>query len=352
MLQPSPKFPNAINAVLHHVGYSVRALGPKMSAPAGIEKELAEKFELPPGVPAPDVLANAPNGAPLPAFECKASSFGTESTTSNQARKLLARSVDLSLVVGAAPGKTVPGAVVYVTRAAQTSALVDTLAELRAEFEERDMASAPGSVIGISNPPGEGVTVEFAGGQLPGPAGDVLSTRQVIIPAVGEDEVARPLYLVPYDPGVQQTDEEHDRCLRILLERARAHMVSVIGRSDLPATVVLDGMQILSDATYGLSAYWRETNDRDGAARAALGFAKKALRQIKPTPPDVVEPPGNPPRIEVHLTSDAQRDNCANGLLAAALPGDLNTLEDPQQELDLFSQGEDRPAAARSPLSS
>lgn len=341
MLQPSPTFPHAVDAVLYKAGYSVRQLGGRLSAPAAVEAVLAEKFGLR-GVPAPDVLADAPDADPRLVFECKASSFGPESSTAEQAQKVLARAVDLSLAVGAAPGKTVPGAVAYLTRAEQTGALAQTLTKLAAEFAEHEVSTAPASVLGVSVEPGEGVVVSLTDGTLPGRAGAVLREPCVVVPAAGDEEVARPLYLVPYDPSVEQTEEERQRCLRVLLERARAHITSLIGRAAPPSTVVVDGLQVLADATYGLSAYWQDIKARDAAARKALGFAKTALRQLKPTAPEVTERSSNPPRLEVRLTSAVERDAAANGLMAAVLPGDLDALDDAQQELILFP-AEDAP---------
>lgn len=342
MLQPSPAFPHAIDAVLYKAGYSVRQLGGRLTAPAHVEALLAQTLGLR-GVPAPDVLADAPDADPRLVFECKASSFGRSSSTAEQAQKVLARAVDLSLAVGAALGKTVPGAVVYLTRDDQTGALAQTLMELTAQFDEHKVPTAPTSVLGVSAEPGEGVIVSLSEGTLPGRAGDVLAEPCVVVPAAGDGEVARPLYLVPYDPSVEQTDEERDRCLRVLLERARTHITSLIGRAAPPTTVVVDGMQVLADATYGLSAYWLDISARDAAARRALGFAKTALRQLKPTAPEVTERSSNPPRLEVRLTSAVERDAAANGLMAAVLPGDLDALDDAQQELILFPGENDRP---------
>lgn len=339
MLQPSPAFPQAVDPVLYNAGYRVRQLSGRLTASATVEAALAEEFGLR-GVPAPDVLADAPDVDPRLVFECKASSFGRGSSTADQARKVLGRAVDLSLAVGAAPGKTVPGAVIYLTREDQSDTLVHTLTGLAAEFDERKVPAAPASVLGVSVEPGAGVVVSLAGGMLPGRAGELLGEPCMIVPAAGDDEVARPLYLVPYDPSVEQTDDERERCLRVLLERARTHITSLIGWAGPPTTVVVDGTQVLSDATYGLSAYWQDTNARDAAARKALGFAKTALRQLKPTAPEITERSNNPPRLEVRLRSADERDAAANGLMAAALPGDLDALDDPQQVIDLFP-GED-----------
>jgi hypothetical protein len=342
MLQHSPNRPGTFNAVLRHAGYGVRALGPKMTAPAAVEEALA-KVNLSAGVPDPDVLADAPDDAPMPVFECKRSAFTPDSTTATQSRKLLARASDLSLVVGAPKGKTVPGAFVLVTRETEAPTLVNTIEVLRAEHGTNDIPAAPGSVLSIRNDPGVGVQVTLAGGDLPGPAGQVLATTQTIIEAAGDEEIARPLYLVPFDPGVEQEQDEADLCRRILLERARMFIAAQVGRCAPPQTLVINGLDILRYATDGLSDYWRKVSDRNAAAQVALQFAKQTLRGVKNTPPQVAERPGNPPQIEVTIKTVEQRDQAANYLVSAPLPGDLADLNDNQPELDLTTGGDPEP---------
>ena len=126
MLQPLPtlQVPGGVggppNPVLHAAGYRIRALGMRLTAPPATEAALAGKFGLR-GRAAPDVIASAPEGEHWLAIECKASSFGPESTTSHQALKILAQAADLSLIPVAPDGTAVPGAAVYATRSQQRS---------------------------------------------------------------------------------------------------------------------------------------------------------------------------------------------------------------------------------------
>src|SRR5690606_9612356 len=156
---------------------------------------------------------------------------------------------------------------------------------LRAELGTNEIPAAAGSVLGIRNDPGVGVQVTLIGGDLPGPAGDILATTQTVIAAAGDDENARPLYLIPFDPGVEQDPEEEDLCRRILLERSRMFVAAQIGRCAPPQTVVINGHDVLREATYGLSDYWRKVPDKNAAAQTALQFAKQTLRAVKTNPP-------------------------------------------------------------------
>lgn len=340
MLQPLPNRPGALRPVLYDAGYRVRALGKSLTASADVERVLATELDLR-GAPAPDVLASAPDDHPWPVFECKASSFGSESSTSKQATKILARANDLALVAGTPPGVALSGCVVYVTRRDQVDDLQATLTGLGGTLRAVDLEPAPSSAIGISVETGIGLVVGPVVGDLPGPAGDALAEPVTVLEAAGPDEDARPLYLVPFDPSIDQSDEERSACLRILLARARAQAASVLGRSPAPGNAILEAHQLLEDATYGLSKFWRDNKARDAAAHEVLKFVRAALGSLrKGTAPFVAEGNG-PRRLEVHLQSEDQRQGCAEAVLAMPLPGEVRLPEVIAEELPFA----DTPAA-------
>ncbi|MDQ3691517.1 MAG: hypothetical protein M3406_16100 [Chloroflexota bacterium] len=338
MLQAFPDREGAVNPVLRHNGYAVRALGKRLSALPEIERALATQLNLK-GLPQPDVLASAPTGSHWPIFECKSSSFSAESSTSEQASKIIARAADVAVVAGLPPGKSIPGAVVYVTRSDQAKAIGATLFELSELIVQSGLSPAPASSVGLTVEPGSGVIVQLLAGELPGPAGEVLAEPVVVVPAAGDEEMARPLYFIPFDPSVSQAPEERQYCLRVLLERGRAHAASVIGRAEAQGTAVLDGLQLLRDATYGLSQHWSDIGSRDKAAHEILRYSKLAIRQMKSKVPHLADG-NNPPRIEVLLTSSDQRQACAEAIMALPLPGDAELPATLEQELP-FADGRD-----------
>ena len=334
MLQPLPDAPGATRPVLHHAGYRVRALGKKLTVPAGVERLLAVTLNLR-GAPEPDVLASAPPADPWLVIECKASSFGTDSSANDQAMKIIARAKDLSLVGGGPPGADLPGHVVYLTRREQAADLQATLKALATRVAGTGLAPAGVGTLGVRVERGVGLIVDHAGGSLPGAATDAFSTQVVVLEASGPEEDPRPLYLVPYDPGVAQTQtgEERALCLRVLLARARAHAASLIGRSPAPGTAVIEGDALLDGATFGLSKFWRDTGARDRAAYEALRFVKASLHSVRGSSATFVTEGTRPRRVEVLLTSDDHRQECAEAIMARPLPGAPRLPEFIEEEL-------------------
>jgi hypothetical protein len=332
MLQPLPGERGATRPVLHNAGYRVWALGKRLTAAPEVERLLAVKLNLR-GAPEPDVLASAPPAHPWLVVECKASSFGVDSSTIDQAMKVIARARDLSLVGGSPPGTELPGHVVYVTRREHASDLQATLDALASKAAAVGLDPAAVCTLGIHIEKGVGLTVAHLGGSLPAAAAGAFATEVVVLEASGPGEDARPLYLVPYDPSVNQSEEERILCLRVLLAGARAEAASLIGRwPQVPGTAVIEGNALLEGATFGLSKLWHDTGARDKAASVVLRFVKASLRSMSRYAPHVVD--GNSPRrIVVQLTSDDQRQACAEAIMARPLPGEPRLPEFIEEEL-------------------
>lgn len=321
MLQPMPGDSSAVNPVLHYRGYAVRSMGQTLTADADLERLLAVELDLR-GAPAPDVLASAPAGDPWPIFECKKSSFSPDSSTSDQASKILARGADLSLTAGSPPGQRIGGCVVFVTREDEAALLQETLDQLRVTLEAAGVLPAPACTVGLMVEAGVGLRAHVASGTFPGAGGEALADDVIVVPAAGPEEHARSLYLVPFDPSVRQDDEERVLCLRILLARGRAHAASILGRGPSQGTAVLEGPELIDAATYGLAKYWRDSTARERAGYEILRFVKSALSSMrKPKAPMVTEGSG-PKRLEVVIRSDDHRQECAEAVMAHPLPGD------------------------------
>lgn len=132
----------------------------------------------------------------------------------------------------------------------------------------------------------------------------------------------RPLYFVPFDPSVEQDDDERTRCLRILLARGRAHAASILGRGPAQGTEVLEARELIDAATYGLARYWRDSTARERAGQEILRFVKAALASMrKPKAPMVTEGSGLK-RLEVVIQSAEHRQECAEAVIGCPLPGE------------------------------
>jgi hypothetical protein len=342
MLQPMPEDSSAVNAVLHYRGYAVRSMGQTLTADADLERLLAVKLDLR-GAPAPDVLASAPAGDSWPIFECKKSSFSPDSSTSGQASKILARGADLSLTAGSPPGQRIGGCVVFVTREENAIELQKTLDQLRSTLETAGVLPAPACTVGLRVEAGVGLCAHVALGSFPGAGGEALADDVIVVPAAAPEEDARPLYLVPFDPSVEQDDEERLLCRRILLARGRAHAASILGRGPAQGTAVLQGPELIDLATYGLAKYWRDSNAREMAGQEILRFVKAALSSMrKPKAPMVTEGSG-PKRLEVVIQSDDHRQECAEAVISHPLPGDPEISPFVEDELPFADAPRDQP---------
>jgi len=253
-------------------------------------------------------------------IECKASSFGSDSSVVKQALKIIARSSDVSLVAGSPSTTQTHGAVLYTTRDSEAVALHETLELLRSELVDNDIDPAPTATLSLRIDEGTGITTEIAGGLIPGPAYDALKHAVVVLPAAGEKEVPRPLYFIPFDPSVKQSAQERAYCLRVLLARGRAAAASELGRYSDTGTVVLEADSLLSAATFNLSVYWKDHNDKKNAGRIVLRFVEDALVSMKNPP--TVRSGRSDTVLEVLIVRSGQSEECANAVIEHHLPDD------------------------------
>ena len=257
---------------------------------------------------------------------------------------------DLSLTVGSPPDTRVDGCAVFVTREAEASALQETLEELRSTLDHAAILPAPASTMGLRVETGVGLVAHVVAGAFPGAGGEALADDVILVPAAGPEEDARPLYLVPFDPSVEQDDEERFLCLRILLARGQAHAASILGRGPAQGTAVLQGHELIDAATYGLAKYWRDSGAREKAAHEILRFVKSALAAMrKPKAPMVTEG-SRPKRLEVVSQSGEHRQECAEAVLAHPLPGEPKIAAFVEEELPFADVPDEQPGGTGSAL--
>jgi len=208
--------------------------------------------------------------------ECKAGSFGSASTTATQARKLLAISPHAAEVLGRRAG---PGFVVYVVPAADVAAMGQTLLDLAVKLEAAGIPPAGAGTLGLDARV-DGVYLHRDDVPWPEPARSALQPAVRVIEA-HDGESVRPLYLVPFDPGVTQTEDEAAWCRAVLLARVRSHAIAEIGHVLPPDRLVLRMAGLLDDATFGVSRHWRSRGDLDGALKLCLDFVGRALKALR-----------------------------------------------------------------------
>jgi hypothetical protein len=323
MLQPAP--PDApIRPVLRDVGYLLSALSRELPAPVALRPGLNVLVGSD-TAPAPDVLAEPPAGAPWLVIECKGSSFGPDSSTARQALKLLAVSGDLTSSLGLSTGSERPGFVTYLTRLEERDRLLDTLLELRRRLTDAGLPAGPAGALGLFRSDDGDVCVQRSSrdGDWPEPAASALEPPARII-RLDPEEDPRPLYLLPWDPSVQQDREMRAFCRSVLFARVAAETVAVLGHETVPQRAILKVESLLSSATFGVSDRWRSKRDLARTIRDCTRFLTDALSPVGEQLGLVSAV--DPHRIELTVRTQADLDDAIEALIRA------NPLEGPAPE--------------------
>ena len=337
-LQPAPA--NApIRPVLRDAGYLLNALSRDLHPPYELRPRLKELIGSD-SAPAPDVLAEPPEGMPWLIIECKSASFGTASSTTRQALKLLAVSADLRSSL-ALPGEASrPGSVVYVTRSQDRDRLLETLLALQGRLVDAGVQTGGAGAVGlalIDEPDRRLVVLQ------PCQVGDSQGTLIGLPPEtpvmlLAKDEDPRPLYLVPWDPSVQQTPEMREYCRAVLFARITSEAVATVGHATVtvPDRFVLKIEPLLSAATFGVSDRWRSRSDLNRTVRECKRFLTEALRPLRERLS--MTQPSDPERIELTLRSQDDLNQVLDALLRASPFG--GPPPEPEDQLSVLDQEE------------
>ena len=235
--------------VLRQAGYFIHSIGRRIQ----IGSEFRDRLDIR-GQPSPDLLAQHRNDPMMLVIECKASSFGPDSSTADQARELLVGGSDLALTIGAS--NPVPSYVLYVTRATHGENLCPTLSQLRHELSSRglDTALAGTAVVEIRD---DGVWLSLGPGDpVPSPLQRALGQPRRVVELV-EGDTPIHLYLIPWDPSVTQDPWLEKFGKALLAARVLTRATTRVARITPPDTLVLRATDLLEEATLGVSALWR-----------------------------------------------------------------------------------------------
>jgi hypothetical protein len=272
-----------ITPVLRNAGYYLVAIGRRVIMPvdpseaAGLAEAVGSKDRTPAH---PDLWLRHENDSVQPILELKAHGFSADSSNATQAMKLLAASGDLGPSVGA--NEPEPGHVIYVTVDHDAEPLAGTLVDLRGRLKSLELSPAPSGVIGLTWVGNAIALMSPRPRELPAPAAAVLTGPRIVLQPDDAADEARPLYLVPWIPGNEdsQDPELHADGLRELTARLLTCAIAAIGRARAPATIAITGGDLLEQATYGVFARWRDA-DREKFGRAAAMLVYRALRSTE-----------------------------------------------------------------------
>lgn len=311
MLQPLPR-EAPVTPVLARAGYMLDSLSRPLPPPPSIRPALLKRLGNA-DPPAPDVLAEATQALERLVIECKGNSFTLASSTSAQLIKLLAVCADLTGPLGLSSGAVRPAHVVYLMPGEKADAQGQTITEATASLQETGVTPAAGSVVAISRRE-DGVYVDARGpARLPGPVaaaiGDGVRVHEL---RPGVD--AHLLYLIPWDPSVEQAKEERERCKAILFSKVAAAAVAQIGHAEIPQRVTLAIQALLASATYGVSNKWRDRSAIEEVQRQCAAFLADAVKSIGSLE---VSLPGSPRSVQLTLSNEDARTQAIEAILGA-----------------------------------
>lgn len=254
-------------------GYDLRALSLTIASPPAL-REIFAAQSWSAFAPEPDVVLLHSARSEHLVMECKAQSFGIDSSNVGQARKLLAFCSDSNASLGS-PGLA---PVVYVVPTEDVPGQLETLGELAAVLDSAGCGCAPYGALGLR--------IDESGlwGDL---VVDFLPAESAIEEACGsfqikeaDDGDVRPIYLIPFDPAAadNQNDDERQYCAKLLAERVSNEALSLIGNAEFPVDVELDSAELLAAATFQVSRKWDAAELRKFNAKIANYIARQLRR--------------------------------------------------------------------------
>lgn len=268
------KTPTSIRSpkpLLAEQGFVLRALGQKLGVAPDLQKIFRE-MGWSPTAPEPDVMLNhAASGNHL-VIECKAHSFAIESSNTKQARKLLAVCAQPGVAVGIPPDSPGNAVVLYAVPAEDAELQRATLEKLIQEFAELGLSASQSGTLALSIEEG-GLWAEIQIINI-GPDSDLKGVCRRLWITDGDDEDARPLYLIPYDPTAvhNQVPSERDYCAKMLTERIITYAQMIIGRSDVPDVIRIYANDALRYSTSDISDRWQARELGNLRRRIAQGI--------------------------------------------------------------------------------
>ena len=271
----------SVRPVLRTAGYELESLGRRLLVPAdeptiAALRDIAGSADRSPCPP--DLCIDNQDDPVTLVVELKSHGFSQDSSNVRQAAKLIVASHDLS--ESYAEKQPRPGHVVYGTVESDAALLAETLQGLNESLASRGVPAAPTGTVGISIDD-EGVRLSTSHlSDLPARAQRALETPVTVVRRHGEDDI-RPLYVIPWIPGIQGTQDPELQAdgYRELTARIVVEAMAIVGQAIVPTTLNITGTMLLSRATYGVFDRWLDA-DRQQFAVAATSVVTTNLQSL------------------------------------------------------------------------
>ncbi len=251
-------------------GLSLYSIGPLLALPPDIILAVSDKLNCKNGA-RPDLVLEANKKRRFCILECKASSFGPDSSTATQARTLLLMAGPiLSEVLALPTGAKSEGILCYFTISNQIEMMKTTLESLEKEIAEKVNSETRNyGCLGI-RPSQSAILLEYS--ERIKNFLSLIKDAPVEILSLEEDTDPRPLYFIPYDPNIRQTKEEQELSRRILFERILSYIISKMGGATIPSSITFTTEELLNSATFGVYEVWEDNEAKKHIRRLVRDF--------------------------------------------------------------------------------
>lgn len=332
MVQPMPKG-GTVEPLLYRRGFAVWAIAPPLAVPPDLRLRAEERRVALQASARPDVIVARIRDGRFALTECKAASFGPESSTAHQARSLLAIGGPRCAEVLGLDGRAVQQSLVaFLMPQDQRLGFSTALSELEGELSKARLSPGTFCFLGLSVS-SKAIALEA---DDKGAAFFGLPQWPTEFISVDEDTDPRLLYLIPYDPSHDPSAGDRQYSKRVLFERLLASVVAATGRAVPSFDLVLEADRLLNDAMFGMYAHWQNRDDRTHMRRLCREFMNALTMSLEPIVPGVLrfEPPA-----DWHMVVEDQREQ--ERVLSALMRFSCEDLAvSPRRERELFDDAE------------
>ncbi|HXF05946.1 MAG TPA: hypothetical protein VNM72_11100 [Blastocatellia bacterium] len=268
LAQPLPD-ENEISPLLYKQGFTVYAIAPLLGPPPDLRLVAQEaRISMQERV-RPDVVLTHEGDRKFGFIECKASAFGPTSSPAEQARSLLVVAGPRAAeVLGLSSGQVLASLLGFVMPENDREPLTQTLARLCEELDKNGLPAGQFSILGLV----------LTDTDISIMINDLGSTFFALSPGANPfmkrepDTDPRPLYFIPYDPDVAQSEQERMLCKRVLFERMQSTIIAAVGRANPPTELSLESQKVLNDAMFGMYGHWENRDSRGTCVGCADSF--------------------------------------------------------------------------------
>ncbi|MBM3299270.1 MAG: hypothetical protein FJY85_04885 [Deltaproteobacteria bacterium] len=251
LTQPLPDGDEII-PLLYARGFTVYAIAPLLGPPPDLRLAAQQAQINMQDMVRPDVVLTHESGRKFAFTECKASSSALTSSTAQARSLLVVTGPRAAEVLGLASGQVSASLLGLVIPESDREPVAQTLASLSKELDENRLLAGQFSVLGfVLTDTDISIVINGLGSAffaLPSGANPFMKREP--------DTDPRPLYFIPYDPDVVQSEQEKVSCKRMLFERMHSTITAAIGRANPPIESVLESQKILNDAMFGMYGHW------------------------------------------------------------------------------------------------